>query len=130
MPTYIDASAAVKLVIDEDETEPLRHWLDLAPRQLVTAHLTLTELVRAVRRIDSTALDRVPPVLSTFHLISITAAGFERAGDLDPPELRSLDALHLSVALGLGDDVDSMLTYDQRLTDAAEAHGLTVIAPR
>ena len=59
----------------------------------------------------------------------VTSNDFEKAAEQSPPELRSLDALHLASALELADDVDSMLTYDHRLGDAAEALGLTVIAP-
>lgn len=42
-------------------------------------------------------------------------------------ELRSLDALHLATVLRL--DAASLLTYDLRLTDAAEAAGVRVVAP-
>jgi hypothetical protein len=43
--------------------------------------------------------------------------------------LRSLDAIHLATALLIRDDVETVLTYDARLRDAAEAHGLPTAAP-
>ncbi|MDQ2847262.1 MAG: type II toxin-antitoxin system VapC family toxin [Actinomycetota bacterium] len=46
---------------------------------------------------------------------------------LRPTVLRSLDAIHLSSALLL--DSDRMVTYDQRLADAAGYHGIQVEAP-
>jgi len=51
---YADASALVKLVRDEPESEPLRAFL--ADADLVSSELVLTELPRAIRR----AADRDP----------------------------------------------------------------------
>ncbi|MFT5202590.1 MAG: prevent-host-death family protein [Candidatus Aldehydirespiratoraceae bacterium] len=48
---------------------------------------------------------------------------------LDPSVLRSLDALHLATALDLGDDPEGLVTYDDRLADAAEANGVAVVSP-
>lgn len=129
MTVYVDASAAVKLVIEEDESAALGLWLKQSTPRLVTSDLTRTELTRAVRRIDTAALPLVAGVLERINIVRVTSNDFEKAAELSPPELRSLDALHLASALELADDVDSMLTYDHRLGDAAEALGLTVIAP-
>jgi predicted nucleic acid-binding protein len=126
---YVDASAAVKLVIEEDESAALGLWLAQSTPRLVTSDLTRTELTRAVRRIDTAALPLVAGVLERIDIVRVTSNDFEKAAEQSPPELRSLDALHLASALDLADDVDSMLTYDHRLGDAAEALGLTVIAP-
>lgn len=43
--------------------------------------------------------------------------------------MRGLDALHLAAALDLGDELDAILTYDERLTCAAKVHGVEVVAP-
>ncbi|MCY7341150.1 MAG: hypothetical protein LH603_04670 [Pseudonocardia sp.] len=43
--------------------------------------------------------------------------------------MRSLDAIHLATALLIRDDVDVLLTYDERLASAAEAHHLPTAAP-
>jgi len=51
------------------------------------------------------------------------------ATSLEPPRLRSLDAIHLATALSVRDDVGAFLTYDERLAEAAERHGLPVAAP-
>jgi predicted nucleic acid-binding protein len=42
--------------------------------------------------------------------------------------VRTLDAIHLAAARRLAPDID-VITYDHRLRDAAEALGLTVLAP-
>lgn len=62
-------------------------------------------------------------------ILTVTSQMFEAAGRLDPPTLRSLDAIHLVAALELGDDLDGFVTYDDRLAEAALGHGLPVEAP-
>jgi predicted nucleic acid-binding protein len=63
-------------------------------------------------------------------LLNLTPAVCERAGSLEPVVLRSLDALHLATALELGDDLDGIVTYDERLGDAARILGYAVVAPQ
>ncbi|MEJ1088360.1 hypothetical protein WDU99_08530 [Microbacterium sp. Mu-80] len=41
--------------------------------------------------------------------------------------MRSQDALHLAAALSLG--VDEIITYDEKMADAARRAGLWVLAP-
>lgn len=43
--------------------------------------------------------------------------------------LRSLDAIQLAAALDLGDDLDSLVTYDERLAEAARLNGIPITAP-
>jgi predicted nucleic acid-binding protein len=62
-------------------------------------------------------------------MIDIDRALLDQAGVLTPPETRSLDALHLATALALGPDLGVVVTYDQRMADAAVAQGLDVAAP-
>jgi predicted nucleic acid-binding protein len=86
--------------------------------------------MRAVRRVVP---DRALPareVLDSVTLLEVTAAVFEEAGRLDPSSWRSLDAIHLAAALDLGDDLEGLVTYDERLADAATANGVAVIAPQ
>jgi len=63
------------------------------------------------------------------HLIRLDEPLLDRAADLDPTELRSLDAIHLAAALSVGPDLGVFVTYDERLAQAAEASGLIVDAP-
>jgi predicted nucleic acid-binding protein len=46
---------------------------------------------------------------------------------IEPPVLRSLDALHLATAVLIGAEV--VVTYDERLAESAAAVGLTPVAP-
>jgi uncharacterized protein len=68
-------------------------------------------------------------VLDAVTLIEVTTTIFEEAGRLDPTLLRSLDAVHLAAALALGDDLEGLVTYDERLADAARRNGVAVVAP-
>ena len=50
-------------------------------------------------------------------------------GLLDPIVLRSRHALHLATALELGDDFDGLAAFDDRMAEAAQDLGITVLAP-
>ncbi len=130
MAFYVDTSALVKLVVAESETAALRSWLAGAGRGLVACDLVRTELMRAVRRVVPDRASLAQQVLDSVTLTEVTTAIFAEAGRLDPPDLRSLDAVHLAVALDLGDELDGLVTYDDRLAAAATANGVTVLAPR
>lgn len=130
MAFYFDTSALVKLVVAEPETAALRAWVGASNRSPVSSDLARTELLRAVRR---TAPDRVVDaraVLDAVTLIEASTAVFEAAGRLEPMALRSLDALHVCTALDLGDDLEGVVTYDDRLAAAAISNGIPVVSPR
>lgn len=129
MAYYLDTSALVKLVVAEAETSSLRSWLAAAERVPVSCDLARTELLRAVRRASPECAVQARAVLDAITLLEVTPATFEAAGRLDPTVLRSLDAIHLAAALSLGDDLDGMVTYDERLAEAAQANGIPVNAP-
>lgn len=129
MAFYADTSALVKLVATEAETAALRAWISLTSPVLVSSDLVRTELVRAVRRVAPEHVIQARTVLDALILVTPSAATFETAAFLDPSILRSLEALHLAAALELGDDLEGFLCYDQRLAEAATAHGVRVIAP-
>jgi predicted nucleic acid-binding protein len=126
---YLDTSALAKLVVAEAETTALRAWLAEADRYPVSSDLTRAELLRAVRRVAPGRVVRAREVLDSVTLVEVTTAIFEAAGRLDPTILRTLDAVHLAAALDLGDDLDGIVTYDDRLAQAARANGVAVISP-
>lgn len=128
MAIYVDTSAAVKLLVREPGTAALRRWLRDEERDLVSSDLLRTELSRVALRLG----DRTPraeAILAGINVLPVTTTTFETAGSLEPANMRSLDALHLAAALDLGDELGAILTYDERLADAARSHGVEVIAP-
>ncbi len=126
---YLDTSALVKLVVEEPETEALRGWLAETDGEWVSSDLTRTELLRAVRRVVPERLVLARQVLEAITLVDLRTSTFEEAARLDPPDLRTLDALHLAAALDLGDDLQAVVTYDERLAEAATGNGIATIAP-
>ncbi len=130
MAFYMDTSALVKLVVAESETDALRSWIAGVNSELVAADLVRTELWRVVRRAVPDRALLAAQVLDSLTLVEVRASLFSQAGRLDPPELRSLDAIHLAIALDLGDDLEALVTYDARLAQAAAVNGVTVVAPR
>ncbi|MFT4029490.1 MAG: type II toxin-antitoxin system VapC family toxin [Protaetiibacter sp.] len=128
MVAYLDSSALVKLVVREDETAALRAWLAGVP-QCATSVLARTEVIRAVRRAAPELVEAAVEVCEALHLLAVPPAVFRDAAHLDPPELRSLDALHLAAARLLGDELSSFVSYDTRLLAAAERLGMPVAAP-
>lgn len=129
MAHYLDTSALVKLVVAEPETAALRTWLSEVNRDPVASNLARTELLRAVRRAAPDRVLQARAVLDSITITDVTTSLFEQAGRLDPTALRSLDAIHLAAALDLGDDLDSLVTYDDRLAEAARSNGIAVTAP-
>ena len=126
--SYIDSSAFMKLVVAEPESPALRRRLAAAAGQASSA-LLLTEVSRAAMRVSPAHLAHARNLLSEIDLIDMDRALLERAGELQPPEVRSLDAIHLATALALGPDLGEIITYDRRMADAAAQWGLRVAAP-
>lgn len=115
--------------MDEPYSDALRSWLAQHEVQLVASRLLSTELMRAVRRRIPQTISEAQDLLTSVLLLDLEQATLDSAAMLDPPWLRSLDAIHLSAALELGGDLEGIVTYDHRLADAARLHGIEVIAP-
>ena len=126
---YIDTSAFVKLIIAEPESEALvtrlRRWPDRA-----SATLLRTEAVRALRSSGNDHLvGNARRLCRAIHLVRLDEPLLDRAGDLGPAQLRSLDAVHLAAALAIGPELAVFITYDARLREAALSQGLDVESP-
>lgn len=126
---YLDASAIVKLVVDESETIALRTALRGRP-QRVSSALALVEVhLAADRRMPSPPRGRVDTILAGLALLPIDQAVLEEAARLGPLGVRALDAIHLATARSLGEDLEAFVAYDQRLLAAAQACGLQIEQP-
>lgn len=125
---YLDTSAFAKLVMTEPESAALIRFLRRRPLQ-VAATLLRTEVLRAAMRVSQSHLGLARRQLASIAFIDLAGPLLDHAGTLSPPEVRSLDAIHVAAALALGDDLGEFVTYDVRLADAARQWGLTVISP-
>jgi uncharacterized protein len=127
---YLDTSALTKLVRLEAETDQLRRWLDDQKHEvLASSAITAVELVRAARRSGSDAVPVAKNVLTGLSLVTITPSILDRAAELEPAALRSLDAVHIATALAIGASLGVIVAYDARLLEAARGMGLPIIAP-
>ena len=131
---YADASALVKLLRKEAETDALRAYLDGA--DLVSSELILTEIPRAVRRAAAhdpalpldLLLERAGNLVDAVALRPLDRALLAGAGALAEPALRALDAIHVASAVDLA-PVEAFVTYDERQAAAARLAGLRTTAP-
>ena len=127
---YLDTSAMVKLVAAERESAELIDWLNgRAEEALATCAIGHIELVRAARRIGNPtvlAAQRLADAIDTLLLTDSIAA---MARTIGPPELRTLDALHLATAAAYRGRISAFCAYDGRLLGAAQAEELPVAAP-
>lgn len=126
--TYLDSSAIVKLAVIEPESAELRRYLR-RKRLLVTSALARTEVARALLPFGSPVVDRGEDVLRRLEVIRINDRILQRAGRLQPSDLRSLDAIHLATAGELIPNLARVCTYDDRMAAAAATLGFSVIAP-
>ena len=129
MTLYLDSSAFIKIAVEEAESTALRAFLASTPAQHVSSALLRAEALRAVRQLGPEVLSVVRDGLRRIDLIGIDDRILESAGMLEPRVLRTLDAIHLATALAIGDDLDAIVTYDDRMIAAARLMGFSTASP-
>jgi predicted nucleic acid-binding protein len=140
---YLDSCALVKLIREEDESLALQAWLDeRVDEVMVTSELARAEVLRAIRRSNhdergepvdarhfSAELDEAAAVLDAVTQVVVDRDVLDRAGALEAPMVRTLDAIHLATALDLQASTIEFVTYDRRLEKLAEVAGFEVVRP-
>lgn len=125
---YLDSSALVKLAVREPESDALRRYLRRR-RPWVSSSLARTEVLRALLPGGDDAVAAGRRVLARCDLVRVNDRVLDLAGTMRPPELRSLDAIHLATAQRLRDDITELVVYDERMAEAACQLGHRVSAP-
>jgi len=69
-------------------------------------------------------------MIARAEFVRLSPALLDLSAMLGPPELRTLDAIHLAAARVLGDELGAVVTYDRHLGDAARSLKMRVAAPR
>lgn len=126
---YLDASAIVKLVVRESETEALiRH---ISGASLITSEISEVEVPRAafLRTADETSVRHAEAVLGRFGLIAVDDELRWDAARMRPADLRTLDAIHLASCLRVAKHLEAVVVYDLRLASAVRAAALQVASP-
>ncbi len=127
MVWYLDTSAFLKLITLEEESQAMRLWFR-SHSPIWSSHLLHTEALRAGMRLGISN-DSIEDVLDAVSLILPSSTTFLVAGQLSSSTLRSLDALHLATAMEIGSDLEGMITYDDRLIEAARSTSIKVYSP-
>jgi uncharacterized protein len=127
---YLDSSAFVKLFLPEPDSAALTRYLASRPLR-VSALLLRTEALRAAVRatLSPQRMLLVRALLDGLVFIGADVTLSDEAGITSPPELRSLEAVHLASARTLGRKLEALVTYDQRLAGAAAWYGMPVVSP-
>lgn len=106
---------------------PNEHW--------VSSEIVLAESARAVRRRASVRRDqesslfgRLREVIGGLTLVELDRELLVNAGRLEPPSLRTIDAIHVAAALAFPTGV-SFVSYDRRQLAAARGVGLPTASP-
>jgi predicted nucleic acid-binding protein len=95
----------------------------------VSSTLAQIEVARALMPSGPEAVARGEFVLRRIQLLRVNDRVLTEAGQMTPTELRSLDAIHLASARQLGASVRQIVTYDERMAEAAKACGWAVSSP-
>ena len=122
---YLDSSALVKLAVEEAESRALHRFVADGAERVLSSVLGVAEVGRAARRVGRSADD----VIQRLTLLELTRAILDRSVTIEPPSLRTLDAVHLATALSVRGQVDAFVAYDERLVKGARGAGLEVVSP-
>ena len=137
---YIDSSALAKLYFPEPESDVLDDFVK-GRQDLIISELAITEVISAVARKRREKLLR-PKQANDIRdaILADAASGSLRLQDLNPAvhrdaermllstdsvPLRTLDALHVALALRAG--ANRLITFDTRMASAGALHGLQTV---
>lgn len=129
MTTYVETSAVAKLLFAEEESRALKAFLDRTVRESGTVFSSIlleTELRRVALR-HRAPQDLATDVIGRFDLVEPDRAIYHQAGLLPGDGVRSLDAIHVAIALRI--EAEQFVTYDARQAEAAAGAGLLVLSP-
>lgn len=127
---YLDSSAVLKLLFEEAESVALAAWLsERRDVPAVSSELAKVEVVRAARRLDSGVVPAARALVAQLDLVPLRGAIVDSAAEVEPPVLRSVDAIHLASVLSIRAELTAFVAYDARLRAAAEAAGVETVSP-
>ena len=128
---YADTSAVIKLLVEESHSKAFAAFYDThADAEWVSSALLRIELTRAVTRAMPALLPDARDLLLAFSFVAIDDDIVDGAMNEPDRGLRSLDAIHLATARVLGEDLDAIVSYDDRLLKPATDAGLPTASPR
>lgn len=129
---YVDASALLKVLLDEPDRQAARDVLE-ADVEWASGRQTLVEVRRNLARaLEGRKLElgraRFRAQWNRMQIVELDEGVCERAAALaEQTGARALDALHLGAADALGEGTLPFVTFDRRLAEAARTLGWAVL---
>lgn len=128
MKLYLDSSALVKRYVEEAGSLDVRTAMSAADT-CSACWVGFVETFRAVGlAVGERGVRRLKAEWAAFEVIDVGGAVAEEAGQIGwSTGLRSLDSVHLAVALSLPLQEVTFATWDRRLHQAARKEGLRTL---
>jgi len=125
---YLDSSVALAYLLVEEHTPPATFW----DESLTSSRLLEYEIWNQInaRGFHRSHGDEARAMIGGVALVELTPAVLQRALEPFPKPVRTLDALHLASIefLRASRQVVELASYDKRMTDAALALGIPILA--
>lgn len=127
MSYYLDSSAILKIIFQEDESAALAKFIT---EPAITSSISRVEVLRTVQRIDHSRVQLAQSELAKINIVEPIPSILTIAENFSHEvTLRSLDAIHVATLIFLSTATDGLITYDKLMAKNAEQLGLIVLAP-
>ena len=127
MSYYLDSSAILKIIFQEDESAALAKFIT---EPAITSSISRVEVLRTVQRIDHSRVQLAQSELAKINIVEPIPSILTIAENFSHEvTLRSLDAIHVATVIFLSTATRGLITYDKLMAKNAEQLGLKVLAP-
>ena len=127
MSWYLDSSAILKTIFDEQERPDLLRFLN---SQSTSSRLSKIEVRRTVARLVPTKTAEVNLELDKINFLPISNPILMAAENFSSEiTLRTLDAIHIATVMSLEGSIEGLITYDRQMITNAKLLGIKVISP-
>jgi uncharacterized protein len=106
---YLDSSALLKLVVEENQSAGLAHWIFRTVKHIKGQQRTRQVRGGATPR-DASMNESCPPRASQLDLLSLTTGLIEEVAEFGEP---ALDAIHLASALSNHEALTAFVASDR-----------------
>ena len=127
MSWYLDSSAILKTIFDEQERPDLLRFLN---SQSTSSRLSKIEVRKTVARLAPTKIAEVNLELDKINFLPISNPILMAAENFSSEiTLRTLDAIHIATVMSLEGSIEGLITYDRQMIANAKLLGIKVISP-
>ena len=124
---YIDASAILKLIKREKESDALYKSL---PDEIVSSQIIRVEVMRTVVGSSDDLILEAQKRLRQISYLEVNEEVIRNASIFGTNiSSRTLESIHLASALFLGQAIDGIITYDKTMIADAKLLGIPVLSP-